>query len=326
MTDAVPERFCRLLELCCLREWSPMYESVLVPFDFSNDSRYAVECLRALPGLDRVVLLHVVFSRHINPAGAYSDAVTDYARLRLEEFRQSVQWEGVQVRTRVERVLGGPISGVVNRVAAEEGVTLVAMGRRGRGVIETLLVGSFAADILRYGDRDILLIHAPESPEGCAVAGSAACPGLLSNVMVCTDFSAPEIAVACAETLPAESAITLFHVVETGESMEEVRENCNVARARLEELAEVISAGRGPVGISLRVGDAAEEIALFAQEKGVSLIALKSRGNRGFIHALLGSTSAAVIRMADTPILVLRQSKPSPLAEASPAGEDVSGE
>lgn len=287
-----------------------MYESVLIPFDFSDDSRYAVECLRALPGIDRVVLLHVVFSRRINPADARSDTATDYARLRLEKFRESVQWEGIQARTRVERVLGGPISEVVNRVAAEEGISLVAMGRRGRGVIETLLVGSFAADILRNGRQDVLLVHSPTDPRTREPKMSAPCSGLFSNVLVCTDFSAPEIAAECAETFPREAPLTLFHTVETGESLEEVREISNAAQARLEELERAISPGRVPVRVSLRVGDAAEEIVLFAREKGVSLIVVKSRGDRGLIHALLGSTSSAVVRMADRPVLVMKRFKP----------------
>lgn len=300
-----------------------MYENVLVPFDFSDDSRYAVECLRALPGIGRVVLLHVVFSRRINPSDVRLDTVTDYARLRIEEFRASLKWEDVQVRTRVEQVRGGSFADVVNRVAAEEGTSLVAMGRRGRGAIETLIVGSFAAEILRNGRQDVLLVHLPADRGTRAPTMISPCSGLFSRVLVCTDFSAPEVAVASAATLPREAPLTLFHTVETGESLEEVREISNAARARLEELARAISPGRGPVHASLRVGDAAEEIVFFAQEKGFSLIVVKSRGDRGFIHALLGSTSAAVVRMADRPVLVMKLSEPGdrPL-EPPPAGTE----
>ena len=89
-----------------------------------------------------------------------------------------------------------------------------------------------------------------------------------------------------------------------------VREISNAAQARLEELERAISPGRVSVRVSLRVGDAAEEIVLFAREKGGSLIVVKSRGDRGLIHALLGSTSSAVVRMADRPVLVMKRFEP----------------
>lgn len=303
-----------------------MYENVLVPFDFSDDSRYAVDCLRRLPGLRRVVLLHVVFSRRINPAGVRSDTVTDYARLRLGEFRQSLQWEEAQVQTRVERVLGGPFSEVVDRVASEEGISLVAMGRRGRGIVETLLVGSFAADILQNGRQDVLIVHAPADRENPGPEMGGGYSGLFSNVLICTDFSVPEIAADCAAALPREAALTLFHTVETGESQEEVREISSAAQTRLEELARRISPGRGPVRVDLRVGDPADEIVRVAREKAVSLIVVKSRGDRGLIHTHLGRTSSAVVRMADRPILVVKRSEPgiSP-AEGSLAGSNNPG-
>ena len=125
----------------------------------------------------------------------------------------------MQVETRVERISGGPFADVVNRVADEEGASLVALGRRGQGVVATLLVGKFAADILRYGRHDVLLMHSPADPKGRTAEEVDACSGLFSRVMICTDFSSPEIVSFCAETLPRDAEIILFHAIETGESV-----------------------------------------------------------------------------------------------------------
>ena len=293
-----------------------MYTSVLVPFDFSPDARSVVECLRAFSGLGRVVLLHVAVDRRIGSmAAAPPGDAAEYARFRLDEFRKSLGPTPWFVETRVELRSDTSLSEVVNRVADEEGASLVAMGKRGLGVVETLLVGSSASEILRYGRQDLLLVHSPAQPERRA----GRCPDPVSRVLVCTDFSVPEVAETCAAVLPPDVPLTLFHVVESGESLEEVHDHCAAARARLEELATAVSRGRAPVCISLRAGDAASEILGYAREKDVGLIAVKSVGIRGLLHAILGSTSITVVRDADRPGLVLRS------VGAPPAGAGEGG-
>lgn len=294
-----------------------MYTSVLVPFDFSPDARSLVECLRAFSGLNRVVLLHVAADRRIGSmAAAPPGDAAGYARFRLDEFRKSLGPTPWFVETRVELRSGASFSDVVNRVADEEGANLVAMGKRGLGVVETLLVGSSASEILRYGRQDLLLVHSPAQPEN----RDGRCPDLLSQVLVCTDFSVPEVAGTCAAVLPPDAPLTLFHVVESGESLEEVHDHCAAARVRLEELAAAVAGGRAPVRVSLRAGDAAGEILGYAAEKDVGLIAVRSGGIRGHLHAILGSTSITVVRNADRPVLVLRSAGAPPVSAGEGSG------
>jgi nucleotide-binding universal stress UspA family protein len=295
-----------------------MYSSVLVPFDFSPDACTVVECLREFPGVNRVVLLHVAFDWQVGGGKPGPETAADYANARLDRFRRDLRWTAGYVETRVESGSGNAFSDVVNRVAAEEGISLVAIGKRGLGVIETLLVGSSAAEIVRYGRQDVLLVHAPAGPGDRTDGGAAPCSGLFSRVLVCTDFSAPEVAEICAATLPPGAPLTLFHVVESGESLEEVRDRCAAARARLEDLAAAISGGRAPVGVSVRAGDAASEILRYADEADVGLIVVKSGGRRGLLHAILGGTSTVVVRNADRPVLLLRHPRGSPHPEQVP--------
>lgn len=286
-----------------------MYENVLVPFDFSADSRHAIAHLTQIPGLSRVVLLHVIYTKYPKPDAGTIDPSADYARLRLEEYARSIDWEGISVRTRIEAISGGDISAVVNRVAAEESASLVVMGKRGMGVIETLLLGSVASEVLRNGDRDLLLVHAPHAKKSDIQEQREVLP-LFSHLLVCTDFSAPDVVALCKEELPFASRVTLLHVVSTQDSGERGHLHSSDAWTRLKALRDEYSSLQIPVRATVCEGDAAEEIIRHARENEVSLIVLKSAGKRGFIRNFLGSTAMKVTRNADIPVLVLKRFEP----------------
>jgi nucleotide-binding universal stress UspA family protein len=287
-----------------------MYESVLVPFDFSPDSKHAVECLKSIPGIRHVLLLHVVYTKNPSVPGEFQNPDADYARLRLEEFVRSLGDAGFSVRTRVEEITGGDISDVVNRVAAAEGISLTVMGRRGQGVIEALLLGSVASDVLRYGRTDLLLSGRP----GKGVPGGTKppCSDLFSHVLICTDFSDPEVTALAAERIPRPRRVSLLHVVSHGESEDEVRALSESAWRGLEKCAGDFSSRHVPVETAVRVGSTAEEIVAFSEKEKATLIVVKSSGKRGFIPSLLGTTTAHVARAARVPVLVLKQSAPAP--------------
>lgn len=287
-----------------------MYTHVLVPFDFSNDAQYAVRCLAQIPNLRRVVLLHVVYTRYPQAPGEPPDPAVDYARLRMDEFTRTLGWRDVRVENRIEAITGGEISAVVNRVAASEGTSLVVMGRKGMGVIETLLLGSVASDVLKRGDRDLLLVRAPGPDAGGIHEKTASCPPLFSHVMVCTDFSEPDIIPLAREALPFASDVTLLHVVASRDQGEAVHLMASDAWTRLKGLRDAYGSAVGPVRATVCEGDPGEEIVRHAAENRVSLIVMKSTGRKGFIRDVLGSTTTYVARNAHVPVLVLKRFGP----------------
>ncbi|MEM2124200.1 MAG: universal stress protein [Methanolinea sp.] len=282
-----------------------MYEKVLVPFDFSPDSQHAFSCLRYIPGIRQVVLLHVVYTKHPSIPGEYVSPEADYARLRLEELVRKAGETRFSVKVRVEEITGGSISDVVNRVADAEGSSLTLMGRKGQGVIESIFVGSVATDVLRDGQTDILLVGRPQ--EERAEGKVHPCADLFSHVLICTDFSPPDISALAAERLPRPARVTILHVMDRGAPERETRQLADSARAQLEKCAEVFSRRNVPVGTALRAGNTAEEIAAHAREEGASLIVVKSAGRRGFIPRFLGMTTGNVVRTTRVPILVLKR-------------------
>jgi nucleotide-binding universal stress UspA family protein len=71
----------------------------------------------------------------------------------------------------------------------------------------------------------------------------------------------------------------------------------------------VKAAGGAVAGTHLRMGAVALEIVALAEELGVGLIVMGSRGLGGVRRALMGSVSDSVMRHAHCPVLVVRQEK-----------------
>jgi nucleotide-binding universal stress UspA family protein len=283
-----------------------MFEKVLLPFDFSKDSRYAVRCLIQLPGLKEAVLLHVIYSKRPAESPDLSPLV-DYARLRLEELKRTLDLPGIRLISEIEEITGGEIADSITRTAAYHHTSLILMGRKGRGVIETLLLGSVASDVLRRGSTDLLLVPAP----GDALSGVnepvPPFPDLFSKVMVCTDFSDPDIVSICRDELPWIREIVLFHAVTREESGGGVATAVDTAQRRLQTLCEEFTRLGIPAHPLIAVGGAAEEILAGAEREGVSLILMKARGAQGLVAGLIGSTTAKVARHTNHPLLVLKR-------------------
>ena len=155
---------------------------------------------------------------------------------------------------------------------------------------------------------DILLVHAPgaDDSERDEVVGH--CPDLFSNVLVCIDFSEPDIGFICQHELPWIQHATLFHAVTPGNSPGEMKSAVDSAQARLETMRDEFVRARIPAQVRVCVGSAAEEILAFSEQEDVSLIILKATGKRGFLTTLLGSTTAKVARSTEKPVLILKRS------------------
>ena len=284
-----------------------MFKNVLVPVDLSINSRYALRCLKSIPGLRQVEILHVVYNRYPLKTHDTVDPDREQTRVYLEEIKADVEKPGVTVRTIIEEIQGGEIFDAINRVAAREDVTLTLMGRRGRGIIDTLLLGSVASDVLRYVKTDLLLVQNKHAKDTLSREQDLPDRDLFSHVLVCTDFSDPEISDLCCNELPWIRKVTLFHTVTTGDSAEEVRSNVEAAQVKLRRLQESFTRISIPAQVHVSVGSAAEEIISFSEEQEISIIILKSTGKMGFLQNLLGSTTARVVWNSQKPVLILRR-------------------
>ena len=97
---------------------------------------------------------------------------------------------------------------------------------------------------------------------------------------------------------------TLGYYGKLYEQIEEVSKE----RLRKQSLG-VKTAGGTVAGAHLRVGAVDLEIVALADELGVGLIVMGSRGLGGVRRALMGSVSDSVVRHAHCPVFVVRQEK-----------------
>jgi nucleotide-binding universal stress UspA family protein len=96
--------------------------------------------------------------------------------------------------------------------------------------------------------------------------------------------------------------------------LEEELENLSEQRAREildTEVEKVRSAGGTVAQAHLKEGGVPHEIVALAEDLGVGLIVVGSRGLGGIRRALMGSVSKSVVKHAHCPVLVVRQQEPA---------------
>ncbi len=74
----------------------------------------------------------------------------------------------------------------------------------------------------------------------------------------------------------------------------------------LEERARNLRDKGISIDCAVRFGDPAEEIASYASERAIDLIAMASHGRSGLARLVLGSVTGRVIQLAGRPVLVAR--------------------
>jgi nucleotide-binding universal stress UspA family protein len=139
----------------------------------------------------------------------------------------------------------------------------------------------------------------------------------IRRIAVPTDFSLEsEKAVAYAAALARRmgSALYLVHVLKDLAGYHEARE-------RLAMLASRLAIGTRRFALDVRTGEPAESIAEAAERYGADLVVMTTHGRTGLAHMVSGSVAEEVIRRADCPVLVLRDSgtirfhRPVPVVE-----------
>ncbi len=283
-----------------------MFEKILVPVDFSKGAFTALDAISQIPGVREIVLLHVVYNRYPSKDPDIVSPKVRIAQGELDTVKQRLQMSGVTLIPVIREITGGEISTVIFQTAAQYEISLIVMGRRGTGIIDTLLLGSVASDVLRYGRTHLLLIPTPVVYPEQTPEHDSPHPALFSHVMVCTDFSEPEIGGICLDELPWVQRVSLFHSVTSGSTEDEIQSAVTAAEQRLARTRDEFTSHGIPARVQVSVGGAVEEILSFSRKENVSLILMKSAGRKSFLNILIGSTSAPVARTTAIPVLILR--------------------
>jgi nucleotide-binding universal stress UspA family protein len=306
-----------------------MFEKILVLTDFSAYAHKFLECIGDLPEVKDVVILNVVSK---NPQAKAWDPVAKAsdAERKLAKDKKIVKAPGVNVTVRAVSVAGEDIVTeipmAIQKVANEENVSLVVMGARGKSFIQSVLLGSMTRNLLRSGDKHLLIMRykmaggsgsvpvgahkslvkvaePPRGPEMLEKFGDK----ILSKVLIPTDFSQPaEAAFSAIRGMKGVGEIVLLHVVSKGESKEEIEAEVNHAAERLKCICQEPGIGGVKVTPRVAVGNPTEVIRSMAEEEDVSMIALSSVGENALRVGKIGNVTYDVANTANRPVLVIR--------------------
>ncbi|WP_292350179.1 universal stress protein [Methanoregula sp. PtaU1.Bin006] len=291
-----------------------MFENVLLPTDFSPDSERVLSCVRGIPGVKKVTLLHVVDATRPSLRGWEHGPKIENAKILLEESRQVLEKSGIAADVIVDAIVDTITQGDVPRTILETAetreVSLIAMGARGKNTIREILLGSVSAGVIRHAGTPVLLMRSP--PESCTADTSS---GLFSRVLVPVDFSAPSRdPLAVLGQIPSPGRVVLLHVVDKGESAEEIQAAIAGAKERLAGMQKELAAAGVDAEAMVHVGYPPDDIIATADRSAATLILMSPHGEgwtRELRTLFIGSTTNAVVRRATRPVLITAGSRSS---------------
>jgi len=281
-----------------------MFERILYPTDFSEYAQKITECLGEIPGIKEIIILHVVDTKRTAYREESESVLIKKAELILKEQKNRLEKLGKTVKTKVK--VGIPSREILS-TADGENVSLVVMGARGRSLIKDILLGSVSSDVLRYGKTNLLILRHKVAEELKGEVFEKYCDRIFSKVLYPTDFSKrAEQTLSIVKGMPSLGKIILVHVVDKGETREELDAYVREAERKLKDMQDRLKTARINAELHVHIGDPAHEINRVAEEEDVSLIAIGTRG-KGLIEEIwIGSTAENLVRNAKRPVLVIK--------------------
>src|SRR3989304_5350667 len=193
------------------------------------------------------------------------------------------------------------------RVAKEEKVDLIAMGKRGLGLKDRILLGSNTNKVLRMANAPILAVR---HKKGDKID--------IKKILVPTDLSGHtltslDFAIDLANRF--NSTIYLLHILELHHSYE-ISTSKIIEELRLLALKELRSYLEKIPKEKIKGINIKEMVTLylrgwfgiinFAEENGIDLIIMTTHGRKGLARFMLGSTAEKVISESPCPVLAIK--------------------
>lgn len=305
------------------------YRTILFPTDFSSYAEHATRYAQALAKRSggTIHCAHVVDPRGPHNGSiesAYAlrgnldmtlDAIREHAAARLDHVARRIALPGIQTETHL-RDGNAPVE-IVKLAEAIE-ADLIVLPTHGRAGLDKLAFGSTYDKVIRLSSVPVLAIKRPE--HGFVNGGSQAIG--FNRILCPCDFSSfshqavPQAAALCRDF---DATLILVHVVDAWPDYPEFmpatprNESPRLSKRAAESLARLASRQKG-VSTEIRVlsGVTHRELARFIGEEDIDIAVLATHGRSGLAHALLGSVTEKLIRMAPCPVMTLRPRKPMP--------------
>jgi nucleotide-binding universal stress UspA family protein len=291
-----------------------MFGSILVPIDFSEPSKRALDYGLTLATRlkAKLIMAHIVPK---SSAIAYAFPIENMAietkqpERAAQELRALVADERARHLDLQQIVKVGDVEEDLLEIVKEQSVDLVVMGSHGRRYFRRWFLGSVTEHILRKVPAPILTVsHIDDErhPLGSVMS--------FKRLLYATDLGdSAGNGMACALELARQfsSELTVMSVVEylnLGYEAASYFDNERTARLqetqrRLDAFAAANKLDNVQVNTLVVDGKAYERILAVAEERNIDCIVLNLQSKSMMERALLGSTAERVVRLAHIPVL-----------------------
>jgi nucleotide-binding universal stress UspA family protein len=192
------------------------------------------------------------------------------------------------------------------QTAREEQASLIAMATHGRTGLPHLLLGGICEGVLRESPVPVFAVRPfrarPPRPA-------------FRNILVPLDGGAASLAilpVACAFAALFGSRLIFLHVLDRRKAAlaalgRAERERAGDETPPLETAAHQCAAEGLRSRILVDTGDVRDRILARVRSEAIDLVAMTTHGRRGLSRLLLGSVSEVILRRAEVPLLLCRE-------------------
>lgn len=275
---------------------------------------------------DTVVHLVAAFEAPIDWTGGVGSTmdwigdVEDAARESLQDTLGSLAdplvERGLEVKRRTVR---GRAATAIIEAATDVGADLIVTGSRGRGRLQSMLLGSVASEVAAHAPCPVLVAREATATRLLVATDGSDVADTISDWLgawgAFRDRHADVVAVSVPESPAFELMVGLYTLGDARlEAMR--REIANRSHADADGMAQRLTAIGIRATAHVRTGDPANEILAAATDHGSDLIVTGSRGLGGLESLLLGSVARNVLTHARCSVLTVRSgAAPSPTPE-----------
>jgi len=289
-----------------------MFPRVLVATDFSRFADRTLECIGEIPGMEKIVLVHVLNQTPVPPRSSVFGNVTvspekQAQQVLDEKGRYLEKTTGVPVKTILVNGAGGDTAASIIMTANNENISLIVMGARGKSIFRGIFLGSTSKSVIRKAGIDVLVMQfrGLEGKEDTLL--EKFCTNIFSHVLCPVDFSIPsEKTLEYVKSMGFIRKVTLLHVIGTPDSEHARQQKIQDAELHLAEAKADVAAQIKRTASIILSGNPVDEICHAADEQDVSLIMIARYGKSDYAKNIpLGSVAEGVIAKAQRPLFVL---------------------
>jgi nucleotide-binding universal stress UspA family protein len=286
-----------------------MFKKVLFPTDFSEPAKSELDCITSIPGIQEIILLHVI-KQYAIPMGVETveNLEVETTEVYLREAKTYIAILNPAIRVILDETTAADIAGVILERAEKHHVDLIVIHANIKGIMAGMFLRSVHAKVLcRISKINIMIMPGKLVRALTGKTYEKFCPMIFSRILCPTNFSEFSLkTITLAGTMKAVGEIILLHVVQKDEPGREPDEAVKTAKIRIKALCDQLTE-QGIKSSSIVVtGNPEDEIARIADEEDVSLIWMRSAG-KGCLHDFFfGSTVHSVTLHSTRPVIIIR--------------------